>query len=122
MFKLDPCLVSNKCTNTLPRRNSIIQKYHHMHFDVRLFVFPVYITILCAYNNQYVVLMPTLHLTLHSSLRSSVSAPLLKHYIFYSPYLLPRVTVLSPLLSFLCSVSSMAVPHECMSEASLNIQ
>jgi len=77
---------------------------------------------LCVYNNQYVVLMPTLHMTLHSSLRSSVSAPLLKHFIFYSPYLLPQVTVLFPLLSVVYSVSNMALPHECLSEASLNIQ
>jgi hypothetical protein len=99
-----------------PRSNWMIQK---APYAVRLssFRFPcVPLTILCVYNIQYVVLMPTLHLTLPSSLRSGVSAPLLKHFIFYSSYLLPQVTVLFPLLSVLCSVSSMALLHECMSE------
>jgi hypothetical protein len=69
---------------------------------------------LCVYNIQYVILMPILHLTLPSSLRSSVSAPLLKHFIFYSPYLFSQVTVLFPPLSVVCSVSNMALPRECL--------
>jgi len=130
-FKLYPCFVCNKYTNTLPRLNWMFQKKAPYAVRRSSFRFPcVYKNSVCVcvyiyiyiYNNQHVALIPTLHLTLPSSHRSSVGAQLLKHFISYSPYLLPQVTVLFPLLSVQCLVSSMAVPNEWMSEVSLNIQ